>query len=119
LLYQFKRAPPGIQRAVVLQTTQVRSPDEDDYKKLTRCMKNLRGTLNLPLRMEVDDIHLVKWWMDPSFTAIHPNMKSHTRATMLVGRGLAYSKSTRQKLNTKSSIEAKLVGIDDIMLQVI
>jgi hypothetical protein len=71
-------------------------------------MKCLSWTLNLPLRMEADDMHVVKWWVDASF-GIHPDMKSHTGATMSLGKGSAYSKSTREKLNTKSSTEAELV----------
>ena len=31
------------------------------------------------------------------------------------GKGAVYSVSTRQKLNTKSSTEAELVGVDDVM----
>jgi hypothetical protein len=46
-------------------------------------------------------------------------MKSHTGATMSLGKGSVYSTSVRQKLNTKTSTEAELVGIDDVMPQVI
>jgi hypothetical protein len=42
-------------------------------------------------------------------------MKSHTGLTMTLGKGCPISSSTRQKLNTKSSTEAKLVGVDDSM----
>jgi hypothetical protein len=34
---------------------------------------------------------------------------------MSMGKGSVYSTSTRQKLNTKSSTEAELVGVDDVM----
>ena len=34
---------------------------------------------------------------------------------MSLGKGAIYSVSTRQKLNTKSSTEAELVGVDDLM----
>jgi hypothetical protein len=34
---------------------------------------------------------------------------------MLLGEGAIYSVSTRQKLNTQSSTEAELVGVDDVM----
>ena len=40
-------------------------------------------------------------------------MRSHTGgATTLI----IYGCSTKQKLNTKSSTEAELIGIDDVML---
>jgi len=42
-------------------------------------------------------------------------MRSHTGATMVMGKGSLYSTSTRQKINTKSSTEAELVGVDDEM----
>jgi hypothetical protein len=45
LLFLSKRARPDIQTTVAFLTTRVRAPDEDDYKKLGRCMKKyLRGS---------------------------------------------------------------------------
>ena len=38
---------------------------------------------------------------------------------MSLGKGSVYSTSVRQKLNTKSSTEAELVGVDDVMPQII
>jgi hypothetical protein len=46
-------------------------------------------------------------------------MKSHTGLTMSLGKGSPFSSSTGQKLNTKSSTEAELVGVDDGMPLVI
>jgi hypothetical protein len=46
-------------------------------------------------------------------------MKSHPGGVMLMGTGAAYSTSKKQKLNTKSSTEAKLVGINDVLPQVL
>ena len=66
------------------------------------------------LTLEADNLQMIKWWVDASF-AVHANMRSHTGATMSLGKGSIYSASTRQKLNTKSSTEAKLVGVDDAM----
>jgi len=43
-------------------------------------------------------------------------MKSHTGAIMTLGGGAIISSSTRQKINTKSSTKAELVGVDDAML---
>lgn len=62
--------------------------------------------------MEADNLHAVKWWVDGAF-AVHPDMKSHTGAMMSMGKGAMCGASTQQKLNTKSSTEAKLVGVDD------
>ena len=44
-------------------------------------MKYLRGSLYMPLILEAEDVHVIKWWVDTSFAA-HPDMKSHTGGTM-------------------------------------
>jgi hypothetical protein len=42
-------------------------------------------------------------------------MKSHTGGTLSLGKGSIYSSSTQQRLNTKSSTKAELVGVDNVM----
>ena len=44
-------------------------------------------------------------------------MKSHTGGVMSLGTGATYSTSKKQKPNTKSSTEAELVGVDDVLPQ--
>jgi len=46
-------------------------------------------------------------------------MRSHTGATMILGKGSPYSISSKQKINTVSSTEAELVGISDAMKLII
>jgi hypothetical protein len=94
---------------------QVKHPDRNDYKKLTRVIKYLRGSPNLALTLKGDDARIVKWWVDASF-AVNNDVKSHTGGTLLLGKVSVYSASTRQKLNTKISMEAELVGVNhDVM----
>jgi hypothetical protein len=118
LLLLCKRARPDIQTAVAFLCTRVKTPDCDDYKKLGRTMKYLRGTIDLPLMLEADNLHIIKWWVDASY-AVHPDMKSHMGGVMTLGEGATYATSTRQKINTKSSTEAELVGVNDVMPQVL
>jgi hypothetical protein len=54
------------------------------------------------------------WSVDASF-AIHNDMQSHTGALLSLGQGALMSMSSKQKINTKSSTEAELVGVDDAM----
>ena len=54
------------------------------------------------------------WNIDASF-AVHPDCKSHTGASLTLGHGSVLSLSCKQKINTKSSTEAELVGVDDAM----
>ena len=58
------------------------------------------------------------WWVDSSY-AVHPDMKSHMGIFMTIGKGGMYTSSCKQKLNKKSSTEAKLVAIDDVMGQIL
>ena len=46
-------------------------------------------------------------------------MRSHTGGVLSLGQGATYSTSCRQKLGVKSSTEAELVGVSDIMAQVL
>ena len=46
-------------------------------------------------------------------------MRSHTGATMSMGRGCPISISSKQKLNTRSSTEAEVVGVNDAMYLVL
>jgi Reverse transcriptase (RNA-dependent DNA polymerase)/Zinc knuckle len=118
LLYLCKRTRPDIQTAIAFLTTRVKEPDTDDYKKLLRVLSYLHGTIEFPLTLESNDITVIKWWVDGSF-ATHPDMRSHTGAVMTLGKGAVFAKSTRQKLNTRSSTEAELVGVDDAMPQIL
>ena len=117
-LFLCKRARPDIQTAVSFLCTRVKCPDEDDWKKLKRMFQYLRGTRELVLTLEGEDLRVIKWWVDASY-AVHHDMRSHTGGVMSLGKGAAYSTSTRQKLNTKSSTEAELVGVDDCMGQIL
>jgi len=101
---------------VVFLFTRVQSPDVDDYKKLTRVMKYICNTRDITLTMEAGDGP--KWWVDSSI-AVHPDMRSHSGIFMTLGKGTAYSASSKQKLNTKSSMEVELVAIDDSMGQIL
>ena len=96
----------------------MREPDTDDYKKLIRLMKYLKSTKDIPLTLEADKSGCIRWWVDASI-AVHPDMKSHSGAMMSMGQGAAISGSKKQKLNTKTSMESELVGMDDYMTMII
>jgi hypothetical protein len=118
LMFLCKRARPDTQTAVAFLCTRVKAPDHDDYKKLGRVMKYLRGTIDMPLTLEANNLHIIKRWVDASY-AVHPDMKSHTGGMMTLGKGATYGTSTQQKINTKSSTEAELLGVNDVMPQVL
>ena len=118
LLYLGKRTRPDLLLAISFLCTRVQEPDEDDWKKLGRCLRFLRETKNDHLTLEADGNSVISWWIDASY-AVHPNMRSHTGATMSMGKGCPISISTKQKINTRSSTEAEIVGVNDAMYLVL
>ena len=118
LLYLAKRSRPDILTATSFLCTRVKGPDLDDYKKLNRCLNYLEGTQDMYLTLGTEDNYPINWWVDASF-AIHQDMRSHTGATVSLGRGSIINKSSKQKLNTRSSTEAEVVGVNDAMTMVI
>ncbi len=117
-MFLCKRARQDIQPAIAFLATRVKEPNEADWQKLIRVLRYLKATQNDVLRLEADDTQTIKWHVDAAF-AVHKDMKSHTGATMTLGKGTIASVSTKQKVNTRSSTEAELVSIDDIISKVI
>ena len=74
LLYLAKRTRPDILLAVAFLCTRVKEPDQDDYKKLGRCLSYVQGTKALCLTLEAKDMSVIHWWIDTSF-ALHDDYK--------------------------------------------
>ena len=117
-MYLEKRARPDLLLAISFLCTRVQQPDEDDWKKLGRCLRFLRDTKDDKLTLEADGSNVISWWIDVSY-AVHPNMRSHTGATISMGKGCSISISSKQKLNRRSSTETELVGVKDTMYLVL
>ena len=98
--------------------TCVREPTEDDWSKLVRLIHYLNGTAELFPTLRADDTHLIRWYGDASF-AVHQDMKSHTGVVMTMGSGGIINVSRKQKMVSKSSMEAELIAGDDIANSVI
>ena len=108
LLFMATRARRDIQTAVAFLTTRVKSPDEDDWGKLKRVLKYLNGTKYLKLKLTMDNIGVLKWYVDGSHN-VHWDCKGHGGAVFSMGRGATSSYSRKLKLNTRSSTETELV----------
>jgi hypothetical protein len=118
LLFLSMRGRPDILTAVAFLCTRVSCPTIQDKAKLRRVIRYLRNWPDLVLTLEADSLSVFKWWVDASF-AVHPDMRSHTGASMSLGKGSVVSMSNKQKLNTRSSTEAELVGVDDAMPRIL
>jgi hypothetical protein len=117
-LFVCKRGRPDIQPAIAFLSTRVKEPNENDWLKLKKMIGFLDYTKEDTLKLDCDDDGTINWHLDAAF-AVHKDAKSHTGATMSLGSGAITSISTKQKINTRSSTEAELVSIDDIISKVL
>ena len=60
----------------------------------------------------------IKWYVDAAFV-VYKDTRSQTSGFMTMGTGGAYVQSIKKKLNTNISTEAEIVGVDDVLNQVI
>jgi hypothetical protein len=72
----------------------------------------LKETKDEVASMKADDTQTIKWYVNASF-AVHDDFKSHTGGTMMMG--VLCSISTKQKVTSRSSTEAELIGVDDVI----
>jgi hypothetical protein len=116
-IFVSKRARTDIHPTVTVLSTRVKGPKETDWKKLVRMMRYLHTTKGLYLTLYAYDISKGVWYVDASF-AVHPDYKSHTGGVLIMGRGPGALQvlSKKQKLNSRSSTEAELIGVDDAMV---
>jgi len=89
-LYLTKWARPDIATAVAFLTTRVKGPDVDDWNKLIRLVRYLRGTLELPLTICPSDMSVLHWYVDGSH-ASHPDCHGQTSGCLSLGDGTPIS----------------------------
>lgn len=114
LLYISQRGRPDILLAVSFLCTRVSCSTVQDWEKLRRILKYLVGTVELVRVIGSDNMAELRTWVDASY-AVHPDMRSHTGGVVSLGTGAVMCKSTKQKLNTKSSTEAEVVAASDYL----
>jgi hypothetical protein len=61
-----------------------------------------------------DSLNKIRTWVDASY-GVHDDLKSHTGGLISLAHGVIMGKSSKQKLNTKSSTEAEVVGESDYL----
>ena len=110
LLCICKHTRPDIETAISFLCTRVSEPKHEDKVKLTRVLRYLEHTIDLVHTIGARSLLVLPTWVDASY-AVHRDMRNHTRGLMSFGTGTIHCKSSKQKLNTKSSTEAELVGV--------
>ncbi len=102
LLFMLTRARRDNQTAVAFLTTRVKHPDEDYWGKLKQVLKYLNGTRYLKLKLSVDSLVMLKWYVDRLHN-VHWDSKGHGGAVFTLGKGAILSYSRKVKVNTRSS----------------
>ena len=83
-------------------------------EQLIRLLSYLRDTVDEVLILEADNTETIRWYVDATF-AVHKDMKCHTGAVMTMGSGEVH----KQKVNARSSTEAELVAVDDVIAKIL
>ncbi len=81
---------------------------------MKRVLKHLNGTKYLKLQLCVDNLGLLKWFLDASHNT-HWDCRGHGGAMFTMGRGATTSYSRKVKLNLRSSTETELLTSDMYM----
>lgn len=118
LLYVSIRTRSDILLPVGFLFSRVSKSTEQDRGKLRRVLEYVKGTIDLTHTLGADNLNTLRTWVDASY-AVHPDMRSHTEGIMSLGLGGFLAKSTKHKLNSKSSTEAELIGASDYLPNVI
>ena len=114
LLWVATRGRPDTELTTAVLCTRISKCTEQDWTKLRRLLHFLQTTINDEQVIVADSLTELHTWVDASYAGQN-DMKSHTGGAMSFGRGVFGTKSTKQKLNTKSSAEAEVVGVSDYL----
>ena len=81
-------------------------------------LKYIKGIRYMKLRLSIDDISKIMWWVDAS-NWTHDDLKGHTGAMLSLGGVAVSSSSRKQKINTKSLTESELVALDNALTTIL
>jgi hypothetical protein len=120
LLYLAKRVRLECPVDVALLTTRVYEVDQDDMAKLRHLLGYLRATPSRGIVLRGGNTILVRAYIDASYGVHQGSGKSHTGCAIVLGdAGVIVARSSKQKIVTKSSTEAELVGLSDFVAKAI
>jgi hypothetical protein len=118
LLYLSKRTRPDIQLAVLYLCTRVREPTKEDFAKLLKLLGYLKLTKHKArVITNSGNMRRIVAYVDASF-ASHADGKGHTGLVLKWGDTTIMTTSRKQKIATKDSTEAELVGLSDSLVEI-
>ena len=95
--------------------TIVTKSKEDEWQKLQRILAWVKKTIKYERVIGASSIQYIFTWVD-ALHPVHADMQNKTGGSMSMGWGIIHEKSGKQKLNTKSSTEAEIVGTGEYFL---
>jgi len=115
LLYLCKRTRPDIQLPVLYLCTRARDPTKEDEQKLMKLLGYLKTTKHRArIISHRGNLKRLTAYVDASF-ACHADGKGHTGLVVKWGPTTLGTVSKKQKIAAKSSTEAELVGLTDVL----
>ena len=118
LLYLCKRVRPDLLTAVSFLSTRVQHPTEQDWHKLDRVLKYLNQSKDICLTLRCNEPIEIFGYVDASY-GTHSDGKGHSGMILSMGEGAFCSRSCKQKLVSRSSTEAELIALHDMVADVI
>ena len=112
-LYMATKFRPDILFAVNTLTRRVQNPTVDDWNQLIHLGKYLFGTKDFGVTLS-SGVFKIDAYIDASY-ACHSDSKSHTGLALFMDGACLAAKSVKQKIVTKSSTEAELIGLSDML----
>jgi len=109
LIWVMKRGRPDAEPTVAFLSTRVKAPDKDDWHKFKRLMCWVKKTKADVRIIGADDLLNMVVMID-SAHAVHNDMRGHTGGVTSFGTSIIDQKSSKQKMNTRSSTETEHVG---------
>ena len=117
--YLAKRVRPDVLTASTFLNSRVHEPTAEDSAKLERVVDYLYATRSLGIKLGGPAGTIaVTAYVDASY-GVHRDFKSQTGSVVSIGGGPVHVSASKQRLNSKSSTEAELIGLSDSLSQVL
>ena len=115
LLYLATRVRPDILLPITFLCSRASEPTHEDLGKLHRALKYLNGSSHLGIILGKYGIDMaLTVYADASY-AVHRDCKSHGGIVVYLHRGPVFVKCSKQKMVSKSSTEAELITLSDVL----
>ncbi|GFH55411.1 hypothetical protein CTEN210_11887 [Chaetoceros tenuissimus] len=114
-LWASKRSRPNFKTTMGFLTTCMKEPTEEDWHKLVRLMSFVKATVEDVSFIGADDLHSMLTMIDSAHAVHKKDMHGHTGSVVTMGTGVIDTKSNKQKMNTRSSMECEFVGTSEAL----